>query len=133
MIRRLALLIGLGLPLAACGTVTGGGPPASAPVQASSPSPVNPPRPALRARPAPGAISEALTYRCAAGKRFTAAWGLDDDRVQVSAGGLSKILPHLPSASGARYGDGVRQIWGKGDEALLEGFPGGPYTGCRTD
>ena len=83
--------------------------------------------------PAPGTDSGPLTYRCSGGKRFTAAWGLPGDRVKVTAGGATRLLDARPAASGARYGEGPFQIWGKGDEAMLEGFPGGPYTGCRTD
>lgn len=136
MIRRLLVPALLSLSLAACAGMPDRAPPppASAPTgpAAKPPRPL-PPRPAPRTSAAPGAISAPLVYRCAGGKRFTAAWGLPDDKVQVSAGGLTKTLPHLISASGARYGDGVRQIWGKGDEAMLEGFPGGPYKGCRTD
>jgi membrane-bound inhibitor of C-type lysozyme len=137
MIRHLAAPALLSLLLAACASTADRGPPppASAPSGPSA-GPVRPPvRPAPRPAPsaAPGVTSAALVYRCAGGKRFTAAWGLADDRVQVSAGGVTKSLPHLPSASGARYGDGVRQIWGKGDQAMLEGFPGGPYKDCRTD
>ncbi|NBB16431.1 hypothetical protein GVN21_13780 [Caulobacter sp. SLTY] len=128
------LAIGLGgLTLAACaGAPRQTLPPA--PASAASPSPAKPAqRPALpSARPqaAPGARSDAILYRCAGGKRFTAAWGLEGDKVQVNAGGVSRTLPHLPSASGARYGDGTYQIWGKGEAAMLEGFPGGPYTSC---
>ena len=51
----------------------------------------------------------------------------------MTAGGTSRLLGPLPAASGARYGEGSFQIWGKGDEAMLEGFPGGPYKACRTD
>jgi membrane-bound inhibitor of C-type lysozyme len=139
MVRRLALLAALMLPLAACSTAGGGAlppPPASAGSPSPSPSkpPARPPRPARPVPPAeaaPGADTAPIAYRCAAGKRFTAAWGLPGDRVRVSAGGVSKTLPSVVAASGARYSDGTFEIWGKGDEAMLGGFPGGPYKGCR--
>ncbi len=124
-----------GLSLAACASLgdreAGPPPPASKPTPAApAPKPLRPIVPPAMA--APGATSAALTYVCSGGKRFTAAWGLAGDRVRVTAGGLSKTLPHAPSGSGARYSDGAYEIWGKGDEATLSGFPGGPYKGCRT-
>lgn len=136
MKARLAALLTGPLLLAACASTDGGRasppPPASAPKAAPAPRPALPqmPRPALAA---PGTSADTLLYRCAGGKRFTAAWGLPGDRVQVTAGGVTRLLGARPAASGARYGDGAFQIWGKGDGAMLEGFPGGPYNGCRTD
>ena len=47
------------------------------------------------------------------------------------AGGVTKSLPGAQSASGARYAAGDFEIWGKGDNATLSGFPGGPYNNCR--
>lgn len=79
---------------------------------------------------APGTDSTPLTYRCAGGKSFTAAWNQPGDKVKVSAGGITKSLPHARSGSGARYAAGDFEIWGKGETAILSGFPGGPYTNC---
>jgi membrane-bound inhibitor of C-type lysozyme len=139
MTRRLIPLALLMLPLAACASLGPGGktagpqPPADAPRPPAERPPPPPPRPPVRTAPdpAPGASLAAIPYRCASGRRFTAAWGLPGDRVRVTAGGISKTLPPAPSASGARYSDGVFEIWGKGDAALLSGFPGGPYQNCR--
>ena len=100
--RRLFPLIALGLLLAGCATL-----------------------------PAAGTDSGPLSYRCSGGKGFTAAWNQPGDKVKVTAGGVTKALPHAPSASGARYATGTFAIWGKGDEAMLSGFPGGPYNNCR--
>lgn len=103
---RLALIAALGLSaltLAACTTV----------------------------EPAPGTNSSPLGYRCDGGKRFTAAWNQPGDKVKVTAGGVTKSLPHARSASGARYATGGYEIWGKGEGATLSGFPGGPYSNCR--
>lgn len=131
--RTAALLTGP-LLLAACASA--GGERATLPVPKLPPPASAPPgRPPVQ-KPemaAPGTNAGALAYRCAGGKRFTAAWGLPGDKVKVTAGGTSRLLGPLPAASGARYGDGPFQIWGKGDEATLEGFPGGPYKACRTD
>lgn len=100
--RRLFLITVLGLALAGCATL-----------------------------PAAGTDSSPLPYRCAGGKGFTAAWNQPGDTVKVTAGGVTKSLPHARSASGARYASGAYEIWGKGDEAMLSGFPGGPYANCR--
>lgn len=101
--RRLALIAGFGLVLAGCATVA----------------------------PAPGTDSGPLRYRCDGGKGFTAAWNQPGDKVKVTAGGLTKALPHARSGSGARYASGAFEIWGKGEGATLSGFPGGPYENCR--
>lgn len=134
----LALLLTGPLLLAACASVGERGRPSAPPPPASAPPGAPRPPPAVKPAPnpalaAPGANADALVYRCSGGKRFTAAWGLPGDRVKVTAGGVSRLLGPRPAASGARYGEGPFQIWGKGDEATLEGFPGGPYADCRTD
>lgn len=100
--RRLVIITGLGLILAGCATVA----------------------------PAPGTDSGPLRYRCDGGKGFTAAWNQPGDKVKVTAGGTTKSLPHAVSGSGARYSDGTYEIWGKGEGAMLSGFPGGPYKNC---
>ncbi len=135
MTLRLAALLTGPLLLAACASTDGqraSQPMPKLPPPASAPGAPRPPAlpPAMAA---PGANPDTLLYRCASGKRFTAAWGLPGDRVMVTAGGTTQTLAARPAASGARYGQGPFQIWGKGDTAILEGFPGGPYTGCRTD
>ena len=127
MNARLAALLTGPLLLAACASTDGQR--ASLPMP-KLPPPASAPGPAMAA---PGTNPDTLHYRCAGGKRFTAAWGLPGDQVRVSAGGTTRLLDARPAASGARYGEGPFQIWGKGDTAMLEGFPGGPYTGCRTD
>lgn len=100
--RRLPLVVLLGLTLAGCATA-----------------------------PSPGTDSGAIHYRCTGGKGFTAAWNQPGDKVKVTAGGVTRSLPSARSASGARYAAGDYEIWGKGDGALLSGFPGGPYANCK--
>jgi membrane-bound inhibitor of C-type lysozyme len=73
-----------------------------------------------------------IRYACKAGKRFTAAYALHGTRVVVSAGGVTKTLKLARSASGARYMAGDAEIWSKGADATLKGFPGGPYADCRS-
>jgi len=73
-----------------------------------------------------------IRYSCKAGKRFTAAYALHGKKVVVTAGGATKTLKLARSASGARYTAGEAEIWSKGPDAMLKGFPGGPYDGCRS-
>jgi membrane-bound inhibitor of C-type lysozyme len=73
-----------------------------------------------------------FTYACAEGKSFTAAFNAAGDAVTIAAGGDSRTLPQVVSASGARFSDGATQYWSKGREATLEGFPGGPLAACAT-
>jgi membrane-bound inhibitor of C-type lysozyme len=147
MIRRpgplpvlvVAPIVALAILPAACATAPH--PPAKAPGSSTGPSTgpstgwarLKPRPPVVRPAPkaAPGVNTAAVLYRCAAGKTFTAAWGQAGDRVRVKAGGMVRSLPAARSASGARYSDGKFEIWGKGDQAMLTGFPGGPYQGCR--
>lgn len=53
------------------------------------------------------------------------------DSAVVSAGGERRTLPLAISASGARYASGPFEIWDKGGQARVSGFPGGPYDGCK--
>lgn len=73
-----------------------------------------------------------IRYGCKAGKRFTAAYALHGKRVVVTAGGVTRTLKLARSASGARYAAGQAEIWSKGPDAMLRGFPGGPYDDCRS-
>ncbi|PHY19332.1 MliC family protein [Caulobacter sp. BP25] len=81
---------------------------------------------------APDATDAPIRYRCEAGKSFTAAYALHGKRVLVTAGGVSRTLKLARSGSGARYTAGGSEIWSKGSEAMLKGFPGGPYKACRS-
>lgn len=73
-----------------------------------------------------------IRYSCKAGKRFTSAYALHGKKVLVTAGGVTKTLKLARSASGARYASGDAELWSKGADARLSGFPGGPYDGCRS-
>ena len=81
---------------------------------------------------APGSSEQANLYRCARGKSFTAAYGLNGKRALVSAGGVTRTLRIARSGSGGRYTARGAELWGKGTSATLTGFPGGPYDGCAT-
>lgn len=72
------------------------------------------------------------TYACAGGKSFTAAYDLKGDKASVHAGGRTYSLPHVPSASGAKYAKGGVALFSKGDGAMLDGAAGAPYRDCKT-
>jgi membrane-bound inhibitor of C-type lysozyme len=112
--RSLVIAALMLLTLSACATVTSPKAPA-----------------ALRAKAAPQSTTTPVAYSCKAGKRFTATYPAQGDRAIVAAGGVTKTLPLARSASGARYAEGGFEIWGKGDAAMLTGFPGGPYAACQ--
>lgn len=90
---------------------------------------------ACAAPPAPTAGQEPppATYACDGGKGFTVTFHHNADLAEIAAGGATRTLPHAMSASGARYAEGEFEYWSKGREAMLNGFPGGPYDGCRTN
>ncbi len=73
-----------------------------------------------------------MTYACRDGKRFVAAYALSGEHAVVTAGGRSYRLPHVPSASGARFAEAGVDLFTKGVEATLDGAAGAPYRACRT-
>lgn len=81
---------------------------------------------------APDATDAPIRYRCQAGKMFTATYALHGKRVEVTAGGVTRVLKLARSGSGARYTARGAEIWSKGPDAMLKGFPGGPYQDCRS-
>ena len=92
---------------------------------ASAPAPAPPPVPTT-----PGQFSN-FAYACDGGRHFEVIFNSQMDLMTITAGGIDKTLPHAMSASGARYADGDFEYWSKGREAMLNGFPGGPYENCK--
>jgi membrane-bound inhibitor of C-type lysozyme len=80
--------------------------------------------------PAQGQFST-FSYACDGGRRFEVIFDKQTDLMTIIADGTHKTLPHAMSASGARYADGEFEYWSKGTEAMLNGFPGGPYENCK--
>ena len=116
--RAAGAVVLLGAGLAGCSTVGPGVPPASFGGGTSL---------------APEDATDApMTYACRDGKRFVAAYALSGEHAVVSAGGRSYRLPHVPSASGARFAGGGVDLFTKGVEATLDGAAGAPYRACRT-
>jgi uncharacterized membrane protein/membrane-bound inhibitor of C-type lysozyme len=62
---------------------------------------------------------EALAYDCQGTEVVTVLDAGTGDLV-LSLRGARTALPHVPSASGARFSDGTVSFWNKGREALLE-------------
>lgn len=83
-------------------------------------------------QPMDSIVDAPIAYACKGGRGFTVTYPASGKRAQVSAGGVTKSLPLAVSASGARYAKGDYEVWSKGDDATLKGFPGGPYNGCTS-
>jgi len=71
-----------------------------------------------------------MDWRCAGGAAFSARI-LEGGTAEVFAGGQIYRLPHVQSASGARYSNGTVEYWEHGGEATLTNAHGGPYANCR--
>ena len=69
-------------------------------------------------------------YQCAGDYTFVAR--LEGERIWLFLPGRTVQLPHVPSASGARYGDGTTLFWSKGEEALLN-IGAEQYRDCRNN
>jgi membrane-bound inhibitor of C-type lysozyme len=64
--------------------------------------------------PDPGRVA----YVCGDGMSLVVTFDNKDETVSVEAPGAASVtLAQRPSAAGFRYGDGVRELAGKGDEA----------------
>lgn len=61
-----------------------------------------------------------FAYDCDDGAEIVVRHRAKTDDVWVFLPGVSKPLPHVPAASGARYSDGSITFWSKGSEALVE-------------
>jgi putative lipoprotein len=72
-----------------------------------------------------------VAFRCDGDQGFVAVFEPDLDSVVLDVGGERFRLPHVPSASGAKYSDGASTFWTKGEEAFLE-MPGATYANCRS-
>ncbi|MGH7549551.1 MAG: MliC family protein [Gemmatimonadota bacterium] len=73
-----------------------------------------------------------FSYGCGDEYRFVAQMMNSDDSVRLLLPDTTLMLPHVVSASGARFSEGEYTYWSKGDEARLE-IPGRSFTGCVSD
>ncbi|MGD9966067.1 MAG: MliC family protein [Hyphomonadaceae bacterium] len=69
-------------------------------------------------------------WRCDGGAAFSMRL-TEAGNAEVFAGGQIYNLPGVRAGSGTRYTNGSVEYWEHGDEAMLNGAVGGPYTNCR--
>ena len=81
-----------------------------------------------RAQRDDGPYITAGDYTCGDGTAVHIKWW--SDRVEVSRGQQTWNLPHAISGSGARYSDGVREVWEHQDEVRVSDGQTLPLT-CR--
>jgi membrane-bound inhibitor of C-type lysozyme/uncharacterized membrane protein len=77
--------------------------------------------------PSNNLISKTYVYGCNGSYNFTAR--VENDNVWLFLPDQTIKLPHISSGSGAKYSDGNKLFWSKGDEALLE-IADKKYQGC---
>jgi membrane-bound inhibitor of C-type lysozyme/uncharacterized membrane protein len=80
--------------------------------------------------PAAETQAQTFVYECPDDFSFVAR--TETDRVWLFLPGKTIDLPHVPSASGAKYSSGSTMFWNKGDEALIE-TGDGKHAGCRNN
>jgi uncharacterized membrane protein len=71
-----------------------------------------------------------LVYECDDGYGFVAR--IQGETAWVFLPETTAALPHVPAASGARYGDGSITYWSQGEEALLE-VAGAEHLSCANN
>lgn len=73
-----------------------------------------------------------FSYGCAGEYRFVARIGPGGETARLLLPDTTVTLPHVVSASGARFSDETFTYWSQGSEALIE-TPERSYTGCVSD
>jgi membrane-bound inhibitor of C-type lysozyme len=71
-----------------------------------------------------------VDWRCDGGAAFSMRLDANGN-ANVFAGGQTYSLPGVAAGSGTRYTNGSVEYWEHGNEAMLNGAQGGPYTNCR--
>jgi membrane-bound inhibitor of C-type lysozyme len=77
----------------------------------------------------PGNVITKATYKCEAGKGFTAVYR-DDGTAETTFGSKVLILNQIESGSGARYSNGGVTLFIKGDTAFVEVGDNKLFTNC---
>ncbi|MFZ2031324.1 MAG: MliC family protein [Vitreimonas sp.] len=77
-----------------------------------------------------GAATGQTQWRCDGGAAFSMHL-TNEGNAEVFAGGRTYSLPGVVAGSGTRYTDGTVEYWEHGNEAMLNGAAGGPYTNCH--
>lgn len=88
--------------------------------------------PAILLMAGPQAAAAATAYACDAGRRFEVEYRPGGALAVVRVDGAVYELPHVRSASGARYAKGKVELFTKGREARLTGHRR-PYRDCRAE
>lgn len=70
-------------------------------------------------------------YNCDSKDAFTASFDEVNDKFTITGFGVTRVLSHLISGSGARYGDEEMIYWSKGLSATVE-YKGKKYS-CVTN
>lgn len=71
-----------------------------------------------------------IDWRCDNGAAFSMRIN-GQGNAEVFAGGQVYNLPGVIAGSGTRYTNGSVEYWEHGNEAMLNGAQGGPYTNCH--
>ncbi|MGH7564815.1 MAG: MliC family protein [Gemmatimonadota bacterium] len=79
-----------------------------------------------------GTRPSSVSYGCSDEYRFVAQMMDGGDSVRLLLPDTTLTLPHVVSASGARFSEGGYAYWSKGNEALLE-TPRRSFAGCVSD
>ena len=79
---------------------------------------------------ASGAAGPRIDWRCDNGAAFSMRL-TGEGHAEVFAGGQTYDLPGVVAGSGTRYTNGSVEYWEHGNEAMLNGAQGGPYTNCH--
>lgn len=80
----------------------------------------------------PAAETKARTFVYECPDEFSFVARTETGRVWLFLPGKTIDLPHVPSASGAKYSNGSDTFWSKADEALIE-TGDGKHGGCRNN
>jgi len=78
------------------------------------------------------AQTKSVTYHCDEGKSFVVVFDGKGDFAILKLSEREVSLPNVPSASGAKYSDGLTTFWGKGAEAFVEIDGRIVYRNCMT-
>jgi membrane-bound inhibitor of C-type lysozyme len=77
-----------------------------------------------------GPDTRTFVFRC--GEEYSFVSRIEGDKAWLFLPGRTVSLPHVPSASGAKFSDGTITFWSKGEEALLILSEMEQYS-CRND
>ena len=80
--------------------------------------------------PPSGTDGPRFDWRCDNGAAFSMRL-MASGNAKLFAGGQEYELPGVIAGSGTRYTNGSVEFWEHGNEAMLNGAAGGPYSNCH--